>query len=241
MADFLDHYDTLQVSKNADSDTVQRVFRMLAQRYHPDNQDTGSEEHFRQIHEAYLVLIDPEERAKYDIRHATFRQERWKFVADGAPGDNDFGMEQHTRFVVLEILQPPQDRTVPPRPVAARSDRADRPASRAPRVHSLVSGAAQVGCARRSIEPDHHGGRCGFRGAEFAGEAEPPAPRRAPLIQALGACCRRRSFSSAASAARSALSASRSARMLPACNASTRRRQLPSRNRRYSSASATSG
>ena len=121
MADFLDHYDTLQVSKNADSDTVQRVFRMLAQRYHPDNQDTGSEEHFRQIHEAYLVLIDPEERAKYDIRHATFRQERWKFVADGAPGDNDFGIEQHTRFVVLEILYS-RRRTEPSHPALSQRD-----------------------------------------------------------------------------------------------------------------------
>ena len=168
MADFLDHYDTLQVSKNADSDTVQRVFRMLAQRYHPDNQETGSEERFRQIHEAYLVLIDPEERAKYDIRHETFRQERWKFVDDGAAGDNDFGMEQHTRFVVLEILYS-RRRTEPyqPGPVAARPDRVDRPAARAPRVHALVSGAAQADCARRSIESDHHGGRCGFRGSRI--------------------------------------------------------------------------
>jgi DnaJ-class molecular chaperone len=32
-----DHYDTLQVSANADLDTIHRVYRMLAQRFHPDN------------------------------------------------------------------------------------------------------------------------------------------------------------------------------------------------------------
>jgi curved DNA-binding protein CbpA len=116
-----DHYETLQVSKNADTDTIQRVFRLLAQRYHPDNQETGSEEQFRQIHEAYLVLNDPEKRAKYDIRHETFRQERWKFVAHGSPDDNDFGLEQHTRFVVLEILYS-RRRTDPNRPAISQRE-----------------------------------------------------------------------------------------------------------------------
>src|SRR5437588_8677614 len=34
---FLDHYDILQLSSKADPDTVHRVYRILAQRYHPDN------------------------------------------------------------------------------------------------------------------------------------------------------------------------------------------------------------
>ncbi len=42
-----DHYDTLQVSNKADPDTIHRVFRILAQRYHPDNLHTGSAEMFR--------------------------------------------------------------------------------------------------------------------------------------------------------------------------------------------------
>ena len=100
----IDHYETLQISPNADADTVQRVFRLLAQRFHPDNQDTGDEARFRQIHEAYLVLNDPEQRAQYDIRHQTLRQERWRFIANGPPADNDFELEQHVRCVVLEIL-----------------------------------------------------------------------------------------------------------------------------------------
>ena len=99
-----DHYEVLQISQNADGDTIQRVFRLMARRFHPDNPNTGNEARFRQIHEAYLVLNDPEKRAAYDARHETLRQERWRFVQTGPPSDNDFALEQHVRWVVLEIL-----------------------------------------------------------------------------------------------------------------------------------------
>lgn len=102
--DELDHYETLQVSPNADTDTIQRVFRLLAQRFHPDNQETGSDERFRAIHKAYEVLSDSERRAQYDIRHEAFRRERWRFVATGPPKASDFNLEQHVRYTVLEIL-----------------------------------------------------------------------------------------------------------------------------------------
>lgn len=99
-----DHYEVLQISKNADADTIQRVFRLLARRFHPDNPSTGNNARFRQIHEAYLILSDPEKRAAYDARHETLRQERWRFVQSGPPSDNDFALEQHVRWLVLEIL-----------------------------------------------------------------------------------------------------------------------------------------
>jgi hypothetical protein len=37
-----DHYQVLQVSRQADTDTIRRVFHILAQRYHPDNRETGN-------------------------------------------------------------------------------------------------------------------------------------------------------------------------------------------------------
>lgn len=116
-----DHYETLQISKNADADTIQRVFRLLAQRFHPDNPSTGDDEQFRLIHEAYLVLNDPEQRARYDILHETHRQERWRFVSQGPPADNDFVLEQHVRFIVLEILYS-RRRTEPERPGLSNLD-----------------------------------------------------------------------------------------------------------------------
>ena len=62
----VDYYEILQISPNAEPETVHRVFRLLAQRYHPDNAETGNEAQFRVLNEAYRVLSDPEQRARYD-------------------------------------------------------------------------------------------------------------------------------------------------------------------------------
>lgn len=72
-----DLYELLQISPNADSDTIQRVYRLLAQRYHPDNADTADPEMFRRVLDAYKLLSDPEKRAAYDARHRTARERRW--------------------------------------------------------------------------------------------------------------------------------------------------------------------
>jgi curved DNA-binding protein len=99
-----DHYETLQISPNADPDTIQRVFRLLAQRFHPDNKDTGNADRFRALHDAYSVLSVPEKRAQYDVHHQSQRQERWRFVASAAPGDSELEAEQQLRCTILEIL-----------------------------------------------------------------------------------------------------------------------------------------
>lgn len=100
----LDYYEVLQVSTSAEPETINRVFRLLAQRFHPDNQKTGSEDRFRVILEAYTVLSDPEKRARYDIVHEQQRKDRWRLVATGAQTENDFEMEQIARLAVLEVL-----------------------------------------------------------------------------------------------------------------------------------------
>jgi len=98
-----DYYEVLQISPNADADTVQRVFRMLAQRFHPDNKETGNADRFRALHEAYSVLSVPEKRAQYDVHHQALRQERWRFAASVNSND-DFDLEQGVRATILEIL-----------------------------------------------------------------------------------------------------------------------------------------
>lgn len=66
---FVDYYEALQISPNADQETVHRVYRVQAQRFHPDNQHTGDAEAFRVISEAYQALGDPQKRAAYDVQH----------------------------------------------------------------------------------------------------------------------------------------------------------------------------
>jgi curved DNA-binding protein len=99
-----DYYETLQISPNADPDMIHRVYRLLAQRLHPDNAETGDAERFRLLSSAYAVLSNPEERARYDVSYHQRRQDRWRMAANTPPADNDFDEERHTRLVVLEIL-----------------------------------------------------------------------------------------------------------------------------------------
>ena len=100
----VDYYEVLQISTNAEPETVHRVYRLLAQRFHPDNKDTGNADRFRALHDAYSVLSVPEKRAQYDVHHQALRQERWRFVAAAAGADNDLEMEQQLRCTILEIL-----------------------------------------------------------------------------------------------------------------------------------------
>lgn len=65
-----DYYEFLQISPNADAETIHRVYRFLAARLHPDNNDTGHEENFRLLKTAYDVLSDPRRRSEYDAARA---------------------------------------------------------------------------------------------------------------------------------------------------------------------------
>ena len=104
MRENVDYYEVLQISANADPDMIQRVYRLLAQRYHPDNQETGNETRFREIHEAYTVLSDPERRAKYDVVYHKVKQDRWRLVSNGSHAEDDFELEQVGRLTILEAL-----------------------------------------------------------------------------------------------------------------------------------------
>jgi hypothetical protein len=56
----------MQISQRAELPTIQRVYRMLAARYHPDNPETGNTDKFVLLQRAYTVLSDPVARAAYD-------------------------------------------------------------------------------------------------------------------------------------------------------------------------------
>ena len=56
---FVDYYELLQISPNAEPDTIHRVFRIMAARYHPDNKETGNSEKFFLLTKAYAVVSDP--------------------------------------------------------------------------------------------------------------------------------------------------------------------------------------
>ncbi|MGA3130901.1 MAG: J domain-containing protein [Terracidiphilus sp.] len=97
----IDYYELLQISPNADSDTIHRVFRFLAARLHPDNTETGHEENFHQLRAAYEVLSDPKRRAEYDAKRIQATAQPLSSTIDFM--DNLEG-ELNRRLAVLSVV-----------------------------------------------------------------------------------------------------------------------------------------
>jgi len=62
-----DYYEVLGISRDAGEEDIKKAYRRLAKQYHPDvSTASGAEEKFKEMSEAYEVLIDPQKRATYD-------------------------------------------------------------------------------------------------------------------------------------------------------------------------------
>ncbi|OGV31400.1 MAG: cytochrome C biogenesis protein [Legionellales bacterium RIFCSPHIGHO2_12_FULL_35_11] len=96
-----DYYTVMGVDKNASEKDIKQAYRRLARKYHPDlNKESGAEEKFKEVGEAYEVLKDPEKRKIYDMygfdgphnRHAGEQQQQqnhsryYSGFGDGASG-----------------------------------------------------------------------------------------------------------------------------------------------------------
>lgn len=99
----MDCYEVLQVSRHADADTIRRVYHVLAQRYHPDNQETASGLRFRQVVAANAILSDPEKRAAYDVRLAAQDKTRFR-IFESAQSAEGVQAEIRKRQCILRLL-----------------------------------------------------------------------------------------------------------------------------------------
>lgn len=84
-----DYYEVLEVTRTATSDEVKKSYRRLAVKFHPDKNpnDPHAEERFKELGEAYDVLMDPDKRAAYDrFGHGAFAQGH---AGPGAGGFHD--------------------------------------------------------------------------------------------------------------------------------------------------------
>jgi curved DNA-binding protein CbpA len=100
---FIDYYQLLQVSPTAELETIQRVFRLLASRYHPENPHTGDAGRFHRLTRAYEILSKRETRAAYDVAHQLHIAQPLKVfeLREFAPGIDG---ERNRRTGILCIL-----------------------------------------------------------------------------------------------------------------------------------------
>jgi len=72
--EYKDYYATLGVKRGASADEIQKAYRKLARKYHPDvNNSPGAEQRFKEINESYEVLKDSNKRATYDRFGADYK------------------------------------------------------------------------------------------------------------------------------------------------------------------------
>ncbi len=70
-----DYYSILEVGQSASSSEIKQSYKKLARKYHPDNKETGDENLFKKLGEAYSVLSDEQKRSVYDrLGHQAFAE-----------------------------------------------------------------------------------------------------------------------------------------------------------------------
>ncbi len=72
----VNYYDLFQINPRAETESIDRVYRILSARYNPVASATGDPERFRMLTEAYQVLSDPVRRKEYD---------KWLEASHGSP------------------------------------------------------------------------------------------------------------------------------------------------------------
>ena len=101
--EFVDYYELLQLSPNADTDTIERIFRHLAKKTHPDSTQYPNNELFQQIVKAHRILADPVARAGYDVKHKAYLDQKWGLAAE-AETLTAFEDDKFTRQRLLSLM-----------------------------------------------------------------------------------------------------------------------------------------
>lgn len=87
-----DYYKTLDVSRTATTAEIQKAYRKLARKYHPDlnPDDKAAQQRFKEIQLAYDCLNDPEKRKLYDQFGDQYENVAAGRAAGGQPGGFNF-------------------------------------------------------------------------------------------------------------------------------------------------------
>lgn len=99
-----DYYELLQISALANPETIRRMYRFWAARYHPDNPETGNNDMFYRLRTAYEVLSDPGRRAEYDATRRQLAQTSTPPVSSMIDFVDEVEGETNRRLALLAML-----------------------------------------------------------------------------------------------------------------------------------------
>jgi len=107
----MSYYDILQLKPSATKNDIRRAYRRLALKWHPDrNHSQEAEERFKEINEAYHVLMDSGKRGQYDEARTQKRQ--WKESFTSQQARTQFDEEMLSTALELVILGVPYDELI---------------------------------------------------------------------------------------------------------------------------------
>jgi curved DNA-binding protein CbpA len=82
---------------------IERIYRLFAKRYHPDNSLNGDAEKFNMVTEAYRLLSDPKKRVAFDVKYEEEKIRQYKTLSHLSPS-NGAETDQRIRHQILSIL-----------------------------------------------------------------------------------------------------------------------------------------
>jgi len=157
---FVDHYEILQVSPNADAETIHRIYRLQARRFHPDNLETGDAEIFKKVSLAYEVLSDAKRREAYDREYRQVRKREAIGVAE-PPQSPPLANEMQRREEILRLLYRRRFASPDQPSLGTAAERAAAGAG----VQPVVSEGVRLSDAERQRSPHHHDQRSAVHGS----------------------------------------------------------------------------
>lgn len=105
------YYETLQVNENASKEIIEKAYKTLAKKYHPDLQTDEKnkkimEKKLKEINEAYNILSDSFLKEQYDIELEKEKQEKYKKMY----GEQNYSTERGTHYQTSKINQNTQNK-----------------------------------------------------------------------------------------------------------------------------------
>lgn len=93
---FIDFYELLEISPNANQEEIKLAYRKQCTRWHPDkNPNIDTTNRMQDINQAYLILKDEEAREKYDKEYQKFKSYKFENINNSQYKYTDYQLDDN--------------------------------------------------------------------------------------------------------------------------------------------------